>query len=136
MFQPLAALLCRGKFLLAERFQLRVAGVHQLARLGHRLLQTDRRDDIFLHQTLDAVYLYLRHLQLGLGLFVMGLRLFHLLVQFRRGKLEKHLSFLHMLALIYKDGLHEPFHFRFHLHELYGLYIRYIRLRHLDRGRG
>ena len=105
-------------------------------RLGHRLLQTNRRDDIFLHQTLDAVYLYLRHLQLGLGLFVIGLRLFHLLVQFRRGKLEKHLPFLHVLALIYKDGLHEPFHFRFHLYELYGLYIRYIGLRHLDRGRG
>ena len=73
---------------------------------------------------------------IGLGLFVIGLRLFHLLVQFRRGKLEKHLPFLHVLALIYKDGLHEPFHFRFHLYELYGLYIRYIGLRHLDRGRG
>ena len=56
----------------------------------------------------------------------------------RRGLLERAYqgSAGKLVAAFLKDGLHESFHFRFHLYKLYGLYIRYIRLRHLDRGRG
>ena len=83
VFQPLAVLLCRGKFLLAERFQLRVAGVHQLARLGHRLLGglvcAIGFDDRF------ELLLFLQQLGRGLGVGVkIGLRgpFFHFHVAF------------------------------------------------------
>ena len=99
------------------------------------LIQTDGRENLFLHQTLYTFSLIICHFQLSLSLLIVRFSFFDGLRIIFRTQTEQRLSFLDEFSFVHQYLFYKAFHFRLYFYKLDSLDIGHIRPRQFNRGR-